>query len=123
VSQQLTDVSEVLTASIIRAAMAMVMMIEALCTFETSAIFRENASRSNPEDSHLHTRRPEILKSSRDILQLKFYLYHLVSHCVLPAVAISSSFYLITLRVLFYATKYKLRSSLPRNFLPPFPVS
>jgi hypothetical protein len=47
----------VLAASIIRAIM------EAAGTYETSVNFYQTTRRSNPEDSHLHTRRRENLKS------------------------------------------------------------
>jgi len=54
---KLTDVSEVLTASIIRA------MMEVVRTSETSVNFNETTRRYIPEDSKLHTRRRENLKS------------------------------------------------------------
>jgi hypothetical protein len=55
-----TNVSEVLAASII---MAIVLMMEAASTSETSANFYQSSRRYNPEDSHLHTRCRENLKS------------------------------------------------------------
>jgi hypothetical protein len=55
--EKFTDVSEVLVASIIRA------MMEAASTSETSVNFYQTTRRNNPEDSHLHTRRRENLKS------------------------------------------------------------
>jgi hypothetical protein len=45
----LADVSEVLTASIIRA-----MVMEAISTSETSVNFYQTTRRSVPEDSHLY---------------------------------------------------------------------
>jgi hypothetical protein len=51
------EVSEVLAASIIRA------MMEAGSTSETSVNFYQTTRRNNPQDSHLHTRRRENLKS------------------------------------------------------------
>jgi hypothetical protein len=38
-------------------------MMEEVSTSETSIIFYETVWRDNPEDNHLHTRRPENLKS------------------------------------------------------------
>jgi hypothetical protein len=52
-----TDVSEVLTASIIRA-----MTIEAASSCETSVNFYQTTQRNIPEDNHLHTRRRKDLK-------------------------------------------------------------
>jgi hypothetical protein len=57
----LTDVSEVLAASIIRATSPL--MIETAGTSETSVNLYQTARRNNPVDSHLHTRRRENLKS------------------------------------------------------------
>jgi hypothetical protein len=56
---KLTDVSEVRTASIIRA------MMEAVRSSETSVIFKVTIRRYIPEDSKLHTRRRENLKSHK----------------------------------------------------------
>jgi hypothetical protein len=56
--QKFTYVSEVLTASIIRS-----IMMEAVRISETSVNFYETTQRNIPEDSHLHTRRLENLKS------------------------------------------------------------
>jgi hypothetical protein len=56
-----TDVSVVLAASIIRAMIALIM--EAVSTSETSVNFYHTTRHNNPEDSHLHTRRRENLKS------------------------------------------------------------
>jgi hypothetical protein len=53
---EVSDDSEVLAASIIRA------MMEAESTSETSVNFYQ-ARHNNPEDSHPHTRRRENLKS------------------------------------------------------------
>jgi hypothetical protein len=52
-----TDVSEVL------ATVTIALIIEAANTYETSADFYRTARRSKPEDSHLHSRRREDLKS------------------------------------------------------------
>jgi hypothetical protein len=41
------------------------LMKEAASTSETSVIFSQTARRNNPEDSHLHTRRRENLKSHK----------------------------------------------------------
>jgi Na+/melibiose symporter-like transporter len=57
----LTDVSEVLTASIIRA-----IMIGAVSISEMLVSFYNITRRNIPEDSHLHTRRRENLKSHQD---------------------------------------------------------
>jgi hypothetical protein len=54
----LTDASEVITAFIIRA-----MMMDAASTSETSVSFYQTTRRNSPEDSHLHPRRRENLKS------------------------------------------------------------
>jgi hypothetical protein len=51
----LTDVSEVLIA----------LMTKAASTSETSVNLHQTISRNNPEDSHLHTRRRENLKSHK----------------------------------------------------------
>jgi hypothetical protein len=51
-----TDFSEVLAASI-------ALMMEAASTSVTSVNFYQTARRNNPEDSHLHTRPRENLKS------------------------------------------------------------
>jgi hypothetical protein len=42
------------------------LMIEAASTSETLVNFYETTQRYNPEDSHLHTRRRENLKSYRN---------------------------------------------------------
>jgi hypothetical protein len=55
-----TDVSEVLTASIIR---AIVLLMEAARTSETSGNVYQTTRRKSPENSHLHTRRRKNLKS------------------------------------------------------------
>jgi hypothetical protein len=57
--RKFTDVSEVLTASIITA-----MMREAESTSETSANY-QNTRRKSPEDSHRHIRRRENLKAHK----------------------------------------------------------
>jgi hypothetical protein len=57
----LTDVSEVLTASNIKA------MMEAVSTSETSVNIYQTTRRIIPEDKHLHTRRRENLKSHQKI--------------------------------------------------------
>jgi hypothetical protein len=54
----MTNVSEVLAASIIIA-----LMVEAARTFETFVNFYQTTWRYNPEDSHLRTHRHENLKS------------------------------------------------------------
>jgi hypothetical protein len=62
VSHKLTEVSEVLTASIITA-----LMMEAVSTSsETSVNFHETTRLNIPEDSHLHTLRRKNLKSQFD---------------------------------------------------------
>jgi hypothetical protein len=58
----LTEVSEVSTASIIRAMMEALAM-EAVRTSETSVHFNMTKRRYIPENSKLHTRRRENLKS------------------------------------------------------------
>jgi hypothetical protein len=57
--QKLTDVSEVLTASIIKAIIA----LETVRTSETSVNFYHSTWRNILEDSHIHTRRRKNLKS------------------------------------------------------------
>jgi hypothetical protein len=52
-----SDILDVLTACIIRA------MMEELSTFETSVNLHQTTQRNIPEDSQLHTRRCENLKS------------------------------------------------------------
>jgi hypothetical protein len=54
------DVLEMLTASIIRA------VVHEIRTSETSVYFYRPTRRNIPEDSHLHTRRRENLKSQRN---------------------------------------------------------
>jgi hypothetical protein len=56
-SLKFTDVTEVLDASIIT------LMMKAARTSETSVKFHQTTLRNNPQDSHLHTRRRENLKS------------------------------------------------------------
>jgi hypothetical protein len=56
--EKFTDISEVLAAFVIIA-----LIMEAANTSETSVVFYRTTRRDNPEDSHLHTRRCENLKS------------------------------------------------------------
>jgi hypothetical protein len=62
-----TDISEVLSASIFRAISIIraliALQMEAVSTSETSVNFYQTTRRNIPEDSHLHTRRCENLKS------------------------------------------------------------
>jgi hypothetical protein len=58
----LTDVSEVLIASVIA------LMMEAVSTSQTSANFYQTTRRNIPEDSHLHIRRRKKLKSHKHSL-------------------------------------------------------
>jgi hypothetical protein len=58
-----TDVSVVLTAANIRA-----MMMEAVSTSQTSVNLYEITRRNNPEDSRLHNRRRENLKSHQALI-------------------------------------------------------
>jgi hypothetical protein len=60
----------VLATPIIRTIIAL--MMEAASTSETSVNFYQTTQRNNPEDSHLHTRRRENLKShlKKDIAML-----------------------------------------------------
>jgi hypothetical protein len=58
-----TDVSEVLTVSIIRTHIAL--MMEAANTSETPVNLYQTTQRNNPEDSYLLTRRHENLKSHK----------------------------------------------------------
>jgi hypothetical protein len=51
VRYKFTDVSEVLTASIIK---AIALMMEAVSTSETSVSFYQNTRRIIPEDSHIY---------------------------------------------------------------------
>jgi hypothetical protein len=55
--------AEELAASIIR---MMALMMEAASTSKTSVNAYQTTHRNNPEDSHLHTRRREKLKSHRE---------------------------------------------------------
>jgi hypothetical protein len=57
----ITDVSEVLTASIIR---SIALMMEAVITSKTSVNFYETTRRKIQKDSHLHTHRHENLKTA-----------------------------------------------------------
>jgi hypothetical protein len=52
-----------LAASIIRAMSKIALMMEAASIFETSQNFCQTTLRNNPEDSHLHIRLRENLKS------------------------------------------------------------
>jgi hypothetical protein len=58
----LTDVSVVLTASIIRV-INIALMMEAVSTSETLVNLYQTTRRNIPEDSNLHNRRGENLKS------------------------------------------------------------
>jgi hypothetical protein len=58
--QKFSEVSDVLPASTIR---VIALMMEAVSTSITSVNFYETVRRNIPEDSHLHTRRRENLKS------------------------------------------------------------
>jgi 16S rRNA C1402 (ribose-2'-O) methylase RsmI len=75
--QKFTDVSEVLTASIIRAMIALI--IEAARTSETLVNFYQTTRRYNPEHSHLRTHRLENLIS---------YLHNLKDVCILGCCAV-----------------------------------
>jgi hypothetical protein len=55
----------VLAASIIRAMRLVALMMEAAKTSETSENFYQITRRNDPEDSRLHTRRRENLKSHK----------------------------------------------------------
>jgi hypothetical protein len=71
--KMLTDVSEELTASIIR--------VEAVSSSETSINMYQTTRCNVPEDSHLHTRRSENLRSHPfQVKAIDFYdifiLYH-----------------------------------------------
>jgi hypothetical protein len=55
---KLTDLSEVLTATII----LITLMMEAVSTSETLVNFYQTTERNIPEDSHLHTSHHENLK-------------------------------------------------------------
>jgi hypothetical protein len=44
------------------------LMMEAASTPETSVSFYQTTRRNNPEDSHLHTRRRENLKSNHSVV-------------------------------------------------------
>jgi hypothetical protein len=63
--KKFTDVSEVLTAYIIR---AIALMTEAVCTSETSLNFYQTTRHNIPEDSHLHTRGRENLTSHQNTI-------------------------------------------------------
>jgi hypothetical protein len=49
------------------------LMMEAVSTSETSVNFYKCTRRKNPEDSHLHTRRRENLKSHLVFLMLELF--------------------------------------------------
>jgi hypothetical protein len=49
------------------------MMMEAASTSETSVNFYQTTQRYNPEDSHLHTRRHENLKSYLMMTDLNYF--------------------------------------------------
>jgi hypothetical protein len=49
------------------------LMMEAASSSETSAHFYQTRRRNNPEDSHLHTRRRENLKSHLMTVQFAFH--------------------------------------------------
>jgi hypothetical protein len=66
VSQKLTDISQVLTGSIMRASKLIALMTEAGITSETSVNFYETTRRSILEDSHLQNR--ELLNKSLSLL-------------------------------------------------------
>jgi hypothetical protein len=77
--QKLTDVSEVLGSSIIRAASIIIaLMMEAAGISETSVNFYQTTRRNNPEEGHLQTRRRENLKSQ---LAIPFSLQVLPTIC------------------------------------------
>jgi hypothetical protein len=61
--QKFADVSDVLASSIREIAL----MMEAANTSETLVNFYQTTRRNNPEDSHLHTRSHENLKSHPSI--------------------------------------------------------
>jgi hypothetical protein len=64
VEEKITNVSEVLAASIIRAPSSLIsLMMEAAMTSEMLVNFYQTTRRYNPEDSHLRTHRRENLKS------------------------------------------------------------
>jgi hypothetical protein len=74
----MTNVSEVLPASIIRATFQRGLlppssgcMMEAVSTSEMSVNFYQTTRRNIPEDSHLHNRRLENLKTYLKTLSLK----------------------------------------------------
>jgi hypothetical protein len=50
------------------------LMAEAASTRETSVIFYQTARRCNPEDSHLHTRRRENLRSQVTEVNISIFL-------------------------------------------------
>jgi hypothetical protein len=60
-----SDVSEVHAASIIRAMSLIVLMMEAAHTSETSVDIKLRTRQYIPEDSELHTRHREKLKSQK----------------------------------------------------------
>jgi hypothetical protein len=70
------------------------MAMEAVSTSVTSASFHETTQSNIPEDSHLHTRRPESLKSqlnqSRYVTKLLSYV---VSHVSIKATEYASYIY------------------------------
>jgi hypothetical protein len=62
-------------ASITRAMMmAIALMMEATSISETSVNFYQNTWHNNPENSHLHTRRRENLKSHKDFFEIVLFL-------------------------------------------------
>jgi hypothetical protein len=86
----LTNVSEVLAASIIRAMMEAAStlkrrstyirlhgatLMEAAVTSETSVNFYQTTRRNNPEDIHLHTRRRVNLKSQIIVVYISIVMF------------------------------------------------
>jgi hypothetical protein len=70
-----TDVSEVLPAAIFRAMITTALMMEAASTSETSVNFYQSKRHNIPQDSHLHARRRENLKSYKGSHSLYSSLY------------------------------------------------
>jgi hypothetical protein len=71
---KITDVSEALAASIIRVMSSRIaLMMEAASTPITSVSFYQTTRRNIPEDSHLHIRRRENLKSHKVLFVHMFY--------------------------------------------------
>jgi hypothetical protein len=63
------------------AALIIALMMEAASISETSVVFYQTTRRKNPEDSHLHTRRRENLKSHYTKIHLCKLFFTFIEVC------------------------------------------